>query len=90
MKELISVHHYLVGADDLADWHENNELAADNYNQVIHTVYQMADDDIETEQLEGLLEQVWHALAADEYLSEFEDESEIMLWVETFLKAQNQ
>lgn len=88
LKELVSINSYLVGAEDLADWHEDSELAADNYNLAVHAVYQIADDDIDTEELIGLLEHIWQALAADEYLTEFEDESEIMLWVEAFLAAQ--
>ncbi|MER2492578.1 hypothetical protein [Catenovulum sediminis] len=88
MKELVSVHEFLVQPDDLSDWHLESELAADNYNQVIHCLYQNADEDIDTEKLTTQLANVWQALAADEYLTEFEDESEIVTWVEEYLAVQ--
>lgn len=88
MKELVSIHEFLVLPDDLSDWHQDSELAADNYNVAIHLLYEQVEDDIETEKLSSLLEQVWYALAADEYLTEFDDENEIMVWVEQFLSQQ--
>lgn len=88
MKETVSVQAFLVSPNDLADWHSESEIAADNYNQAIHSIYQLVDDDIETDKLLGLLEQVWSALAADDYLTEFEDENEVMFWAEQFIATQ--
>lgn len=88
MKESLSVHEFLVDAQDLAEQHENSELAADNYNQIVHLLYQAADPEIPAAELNAWLESLWFTLAADDYLTEFEDEHEMMLWVENFIALQ--
>ncbi|KMT66370.1 hypothetical protein [Catenovulum maritimum] len=90
MKESISIQEFLVSPNDLADWHVDSELAADNYNQAIHCIYQLVDEDVDGDVLLGLLEQVWQALAADEYLTEFEDENEIIFWAEQYIETQSE
>ncbi|WP_017445987.1 hypothetical protein [Gayadomonas joobiniege] len=88
MKESLSIHEFLVDPQDLAEQHEDFELAADNYNQIVHLLYQTADDEIAAAELNAWLESLWFSLAADEYLTEFEDENEMMLWVENFIALQ--
>lgn len=88
MKEFVIIQDYLVEPHHFSDWHENAELAADNLNTVLHTIYANADEDVDPEKLIELLNSAVALLASDEYLTEFEDEDEISNWVDLFLADQ--
>lgn len=88
MKELVELNDFLVLPDELMQWHENAELAADNLNLALHCIFNKADQDVEPEQLEQLLINASQALAADDYLVEFENEDEIAEWVDLFIFSQ--
>jgi hypothetical protein len=85
MKEFIHIQDYLVSPETLEPWHQDNpELAADNLNQIFHMIYDRADENMESELLNELIEKAYVLLSQSDDLTELESE-EIFEWVEQFL-----
>ncbi|AWB67736.1 hypothetical protein C2869_15385 [Saccharobesus litoralis] len=85
MKEFVIIQDYLIEPQELANWHDNAELASDNLNLVLHMIFDQADQDISPDKLAELLVNASQLLAQNEYLTEFENEDEISDWVAQFL-----
>lgn len=68
MKELVIIHDFLVSEAVVGDWEGQEELVAENLNQIYHTLYDYAEEDIAPEVLVCLLEQVWEHWIGQEAL----------------------
>ena len=55
MKEFVVIHDYLVTEAIVGDWDGEEEIVAEKVNEIYHTLYDLAEEDIETEILERLL-----------------------------------
>lgn len=72
MKEFVVIHDYLVSEEVVGDWDGNEEQVTENINQIYHTLYDFAEEDIEKEQLLTLLELVWEHWIGQESLADLE------------------
>ncbi|OKY25463.1 MULTISPECIES: hypothetical protein [Thalassotalea] len=70
MKELVVIHDYLVSEEVVGDWDGNEEQATENINQLYHTLYDYAEEDIDPAELSELLELVWQHWIGQEALAE--------------------
>ncbi len=74
MKEFVVIHDYLVSEEVVGDWDGNEELVAERINEIYHMIYDLAEEDIETEELERLLALVWDNWIGQEALPEIESD----------------
>ena len=74
MKEFVVIHDYLVSEAVVGDWEGQEEIVAEKVNEIYHTLYDLAEEDIETEVLEQLLALVWDAWIGQEALPDIESE----------------
>ncbi|TKB57489.1 hypothetical protein [Ferrimonas aestuarii] len=74
MKELVTIHSYLVDADGIGDWEGEEEIAADNLNRIYHAVYDAADVDVDPSLLETMLESIWSHWQHNPELVELDDD----------------
>ena len=72
MKEFVVIHDYLVTQEIVGDWDGQEEEVAERVNEIYHTMYDLAEEDIETELLEQLLALVWDTWIGQETLAEIE------------------
>jgi DNA-binding ferritin-like protein (Dps family) len=72
MKEFVVIHDYLVSEEVVGDWDGQEEIVAEKMNEFYHTLYDLAEEDIETEILEQLLELVWDAWIGQDVLPDIE------------------
>ncbi|RHW77192.1 hypothetical protein [Colwellia sp. RSH04] len=72
MKEFVVIYDYLVTEAIVGDWDGQEEVVAERINEIYHTIYDLAEEDIETEVLEGLLALVWDTWIGQEALAEIE------------------
>jgi hypothetical protein len=79
MKEFVDIHDYLVSEQVVGDWDGDEEAVVERINELYHTLYQMAEDDIETDELIQLLELIWENWIGQDVLPELESE-EIIDW----------
>lgn len=70
MKEFVDIHDFLVSSEVVGDWDGQEELVAEHINEIYHTLYGMAEDDIATEELTELLELVWETWIPQDVLPE--------------------
>ncbi|MGJ8693885.1 MAG: hypothetical protein ACSHW0_15565 [Thalassotalea sp.] len=54
------IHDYLVSESVVGDWEGQEELVAEKLNEIYHTLYDLAEEDIVPDELINLLELVWH------------------------------
>lgn len=80
MKEIVVIHDYLVSEAVVGDWEGEEEIVAERINEIYHTLYNLAEDDIDPEELTQLLELVWDAWIGQESLPEL-DMEDIMIGV---------
>jgi len=89
MKEFVIIHDYLVSEEVVGDWDGNEELAAEKINQIYHTLYDMAEEDIAPEELEPLIALVWDNWIGQDVLPELSDD-EIIDWCQHVLMNRDQ
>lgn len=89
MKEFIVIHDYLVSEEVVGDWDGNEELACEKINEIYHTLYDYAEEDIAPEELTQLLELVWEHWIGQEALPELESE-DISDWCQHLLSNRDQ
>ena len=89
MKEFVVIHDYLVTDAIVGDWDGQEELVAERVNEIYHTMYDLAEEDIETEVLERLLALVWDAWIGQEALPDIESE-DIYDWCRHILDNREQ
>jgi len=74
MKEFVVIHDYLVTEEIVGDWDGEEEVVAERVNEIYHTLYDLAEEDIETEVLEQLLALIWDTWIGQESLPDIESE----------------
>ena len=89
MKEFIDIHDYLVSEAVVGDWDGDEEEVAERINEIYHTVYDLAEEDIAPEILEQLLSLVWDTWIGQEALAEIESE-DIYDWCRHLLENREQ
>lgn len=89
MKEFIVIHDYLVSEQVVGDWDGQEELVAEKLNEIYHTLYQLAEDDISVNELETLLELVWHVWIGQDVLPDLESD-DIYDWSRNVLENRDQ
>lgn len=89
MKEFVVIHDYLVSEAVVGDWDGDEELVAEKLNEIYHTLYDYAEEDIAPEQLEKLLALVWENWIGQEALSELESD-DISDWCQHVLTNRDQ
>jgi hypothetical protein len=89
MKEFVVIHDYLVSEAVVGDWDGQEEVVAEKVNEVYHTLYDLAEEDIDTEELEQLLALVWDAWIGQEVLPDLESE-DIYDWCRHLLENRDQ
>lgn len=84
MKEMIDIHVVLATVDDMDHWDEQAEDATEKFNELLHYLYAKADDDIEVEQFERIIQHVWEFWSKDQHLVEI-DHEDLQDWVDHLL-----
>lgn len=89
MKEFVDIHDYLVTEAIVGDWDGDEEIVAERVNEFYHTLYDLAEEDIETEVLERLLALIWDAWIGQDELPDLESE-DIYDWCRHVLENRDQ
>ncbi|OUR62299.1 hypothetical protein A9Q74_05505 [Colwellia sp. 39_35_sub15_T18] len=89
MKEFVVIHDYLVTEAIVGDWEGQEEIVAEKVNEIYHTLYDLAEEDIDTEELEQLLALVWDAWIGQDVLPDLESE-DIYDWCRHLLENREQ
>jgi len=74
MKEFVVIHDYLVTEAVVGDWDGQEEIVAERVNEIYHTLYDLAEEDIDTEILERLLALIWDYWIGQDELPDIESE----------------
>lgn len=89
MKEFVVIHDYLVTEAIVGDWDGEEETVAERVNEIYHTLYDLAEEDIETEILERLLALIWDFWIGQDELPDIESE-DIYDWCRHILDNREQ
>jgi len=89
MKEFVVIHDYLVTEAIVGDWDGEEETVAEKVNEIYHTLYDLAEEDIETEILEQLLALVWDNWIGQDVLPDLESD-DIYDWCRHILENREQ
>lgn len=89
MKEFVVIHDYLVSESVVGDWDGEEEVVAEKVNEIYHTLYQLAEEDIPTEELAQLLEKVWETWIGLDVLPDLETD-DIYSWCQHMLENRDQ
>lgn len=81
MKYSVDIHVVLATINDMEDFHDDPDEAAERLNFVLHGIYDRAEDDIDTLRLEKLLHFSWETWQEDRSLSDLDDD-ELLDWVD--------
>ena len=89
MKEFVVIHDYLVTEEIVGDWDGQEEIVAERVNEIYHTLYDLAEEDIETQILEQLLALIWDTWIGQNELPDLESE-DIYDWCRHVLDNRDQ
>lgn len=89
MKEFVVIYDYLVSEAVVGDWDGQEEIVAERINEIYHTLYNLAEEDIQPEELIALLELVWDTWIGQEELPEL-DMDDIYDWCRHVLENRDQ
>jgi DNA-binding ferritin-like protein (Dps family) len=89
MKEFVVIHDFLVSEAVVGDWDGQEEEVAERINEIYHTLYQMAEEDIEVEVLTQLLDLVWDTWIGQDVLPDLETD-DIYDWCQHLLDNREQ
>lgn len=85
MKEFVDIQVALATAEDMDVFgDEHAEEAAEQLNTVLHMLYDKADEDIQTSDLEQMIQQVWDTWREDRQLLSI-DPQDLSDWVDQLL-----
>lgn len=87
MKDLTSVHDYLLSPTEVGDWEGEEELVADKINGVFHAMWQHLPDETSTAVIDHLMMTVWNELRGGYVLLEA-DEEELVDWALAYVNQQ--
>lgn len=87
MKHFIDIHVVLATPDDMQDqWDEQAEEASERLNTLLHMLYDRAEEDIDSQRLENMLQFVWENWRQDPHLLDIDDE-DLRDWVDHLLAS---
>mgnify|MGYP000114638562 FL=1 len=89
MKEFVVIHDYLVSEAVVGDWDGREEEVAEHINEIYHTLYNLAEEDIEPDVLTRLLDLVWDTWIGQEALPDLEID-DIYDWCQHVLENREQ
>jgi|TARA_B110000238_G_scaffold196701_1_gene237953 DNA-binding ferritin-like protein (Dps family) len=89
MKELVVVHDFLVSEAVVGDWEGQEEDVAEKMNEIYHTLYDLAEEDISVEVLTQLLDLVWDTWIGQDVLPDLETD-DIYDWCRHVLENREQ
>lgn len=89
MKEFVVIHDFLVSEAVIGDWDGQEEEATERLNEIYHTLYDFAEEDIDAEQLHQLLDNVWDHWIGNPELPDIETE-DIIDWCHYVLANRDQ
>ena len=89
MKEFVVIHDFLVSEAIVGDWEGEEEEVAEKINEIYHTLYDLAEEDIPVEELTQLLDLVWDTWIGQEVLPDLETD-EIYGWCKNVLENREQ
>lgn len=89
MKEFVIIHDYLVSEAVVGDWDGDEEVVAERINEFYHTIYDLAEEDIASEELHLILALVWETWIGQDTLPELESE-DIYDWCRHLLENREQ
>ena len=89
MKEVVIIHDFLVTEALVGDWDGQEEEVAERINEIYHTIYDLAEEDISPEILCQLLNLVWDTWISQEALPEL-DTDDIYDWCRHLLDNRDQ
>jgi hypothetical protein len=81
MKHFVDIHIVLSTAQDMDDVHDSPDAASEKLNAILHMIYDAADDDIPSQELENMLSFVWEHWHQDKHLSDIEVD-DLVDWVD--------
>lgn len=84
MKSSLDIYTILSTPDDMVDEHDDPEAACEALNVILHGVYDQADDDIELETLEKILQHCWEFWHREQQLTDIDD-NDLLDWVDQLL-----
>jgi hypothetical protein len=89
MKEIVVVHDFLVSEAVVGDWEGQEEDVAEKMNEIYHTLYDLAEEDISVEVLTQLLDLVWDTWIGQDVLPDL-DTYDIYDWCRHVLENREQ
>jgi hypothetical protein len=89
MKEFVIIHDHLVDQSMVGDWEGQEELVTEKLNELYHSLYDMAEEDIEPEVSIKLLTLVWEHWIGQDVLPELESD-DIYTWCKNLLDNRDQ
>lgn len=89
MKEFVVIHDYLVSESVVGDWDGEEEVVAEKVNEIYHTLYHLAEEDISSDVLSQLLEKVWETWIGLDVLPDLETD-DIYSWCQHMLENRDQ
>ncbi|WP_440877438.1 hypothetical protein [Thalassotalea sp. PLHSN55] len=89
MKEFVVIHDYLVSEAVVGDWEGQEEIVAEKINELYHTLYDLAEEDISPEILTSLLALVWDTWIGQDALPDVETD-DIYDWCRHVLENREQ
>jgi hypothetical protein len=86
MKDLVNIQDFLVDASEVGDWEGDEELIADNLNELLHYCWDLIPQDMDADKIEQALNGIWDNLRGDTVLLDVEMD-QLQDWVETYLRS---
>ena len=68
MKDMLNLRDFMADDTTVGDWEGQEDLAAQQVNRIYQALYDAAPDDIEPEELAGVLKHVWDQWGSEEDL----------------------
>lgn len=86
MKHLVDIHVVLATADDMEQWEDEAEHAADQLNMFLHMLYDRVDEATPSTQIEQMIQHIWETWSQDTQLVDI-DETDIVDWVDHLIAS---
>ncbi len=89
MKEVVVIHDFIVSSAVVGDWDGQEEEVAERINEIYHTLYHLAEEDISPDVLYQLLNLVWDTWIGQDVLPDLETD-DIYDWCQHVLNNREQ
>ena len=89
MKEVVVIHDFIVSSAVVGDWDGQEEEVAERINEIYHTLYHLAEEDISPDVLYQLLNLVWDTWIGQDVLPDLETD-DIYEWCRNILDNREQ